>query len=154
MMEELEYMVVACVIDKQKYAARHGPGAMDAYRYSLNILVERFCYEIGDQSEGGIIFAETRRPDLNRELNTAWERLKRSGAPYVAGKTIDRRIVDLALKDKRLNIEGLQLADLVVSPIGRAVLGKPPQEDWRVVEKKFRRVNGRYRGPGLVVLPR
>lgn len=153
LMEELEYMVVACVILKPEYLAKHGADGMDIYRYSLGILVERFCLEIGDSANGGMIYAETRRPDLDHELNLAWEKIKRSGFGYAKANTIDRRIVDLSLKDKRLNIEGLQLADLVVSPIGRAVAGKPKHDDWRVVESKFRRVNGSHMGPGLKILP-
>lgn len=154
MMRELKYIVVACVIDKPAYAAKYGASAVDVYRYSLTILVERFCLEIGSVADGGTIFAETRRPDLDYELNVAWERLKRSGAPYATPTRIDARIVDLSLKDKRLNIAGLQLADLVVTPIGRAIMGKPTRADWDVVERKLRRINGNYRGPGLVVLPR
>lgn len=153
MMEDLDYLVVACAIDKPKYLTRHGTDGRDIYRYSLGILIERFCLEIGDNPDGGMIFAETRRPDLDRDLNLAWEAIKRRGVTYTGGNTIDRRIVDLSLKDKRLNIEGLQLADLIVSPIGRAVIGKPTHDDWRVVQSKFRRHKGSYVGAGLKVLP-
>ena len=59
----------------------------------------------------------------------------------------------VALRAKRENIAGLQLADLVVSPIGRFVLGKPVREDFRIVEGKFRWRGGRYEDEGLVVLP-
>lgn len=49
----------------------------------------------------------------------------------------------------------LQLADLVVSPIGRFVLGKLMQQDFKIIESKFRRNRrGDYRGAGLVVLPK
>jgi hypothetical protein len=66
-----------------------------------------------------------------------------------------RRTVGLNLRTKHDNVAGLQLADLVVSPIGRHVLGKPDKEDWRIVEAKFRRSpDGRMEGFGLVVLPR
>jgi hypothetical protein len=60
------------------------------------------------------------------------------------------------LRDKHLNVAGLQLADLVVSPIGRHVMGKPPREDWKIVESKMRRrySHGPYNGTGLIVLPR
>jgi hypothetical protein len=61
----------------------------------------------------------------------------------------------LKLVNKNRNVAGLQLADLVVSPIGRHVLGKPPKEDWRIVESRLRcNRRGDYRGYGLVVLPR
>jgi hypothetical protein len=156
MMSELDYQVVACVIDKPAYAAKYGTDA-DIYRYSLDLLVERFCYEIGNVPSGGIIYAETRRPDLDHELNMAWEGLiKRNGLRYADPEKISSRIVDLVLKDKKVNIAGMQLADLVVSPIGRWKMGKPVQEDWRVVESKFRRRVGSssYIGTGLVILPR
>jgi hypothetical protein len=58
------------------------------------------------------------------------------------------------LKDKRTRNVGLELADLVVSPIGRAMAGYTRRDDWTVVESKFRCVDGDYFGAGLVVLPK
>lgn len=124
--------------------------------YGLEVLVERFCHEVGEVLEGGIIYAEKRDRTLDDQLERAWIRLQDRGATHVSSKKINDRIVDLSLRDKRLNIAGLQLADLVVSPIGRAVIGKPGREDWKIVESKFRRLSpsGSYHGCGLVVLPR
>ena len=155
LMEELDYQVVACAIKKSDYVAKHGVSG-DIYRFGLNLLVERFCYEIGNVLDGGIIYAETRRPDLDHELNMAWEKIRRHGLPYARGNKIDTRIVDLSLKDKRLNIAGMQLADLVVSPIGRHLVNRPTHGNWEVVERKFRRRAGSdsYMGSGLVILPR
>jgi hypothetical protein len=85
----------------------------------------------------------------------AWEHIKRSGLRYADPGKISTRIVDFVLKDKRLNIAGMQLADLVVSPIGRHLLGKPTHDNWKVVGCKFRRRPGSddYLGPGLMFLP-
>ena len=59
------------------------------------------------------------------------------------------------MREKCENVAGLQLADLVVTPIGRQVLGKPSKEDWSIVESKLRRgPKGNYEGYGLVVLPK
>ena len=58
------------------------------------------------------------------------------------------------MRGKHENIAGLQLADLVVSPIGCFVLGKPAKEEFRIIEGTFRRRGGRYEGAGLVVLPK
>lgn len=154
MMRELEYKVVACAIKKDEHLARHGTKVDDLYGPSLGVLAERFCSEIGDALDGGIIFAEARRPDLDRELNLAWERLKETGSGAIGPDALDERIIDLSLKDKSLNTAGLQLADLVVSPIGRSVIGKPTREDWAIVESEFRRVGTGYDGPGLIVLPK
>ena len=60
----------------------------------------------------------------------------------------------LDLRTKTAGEAGLELADLVVSPIGRHVIGKPPREDWVIVSEKLRRRDGTWRGAGLVVLPR
>jgi hypothetical protein len=37
---------------------------------------------------------------------------------------------------------------------GRSVAGRPPREDWTIVESKLRRRKGDYRGAGLVILPK
>jgi hypothetical protein len=154
LMRSLEYEVVACAIRKHDHLARYGVQAIDPYMLSLNVLVERFCFDLGDCTDGGLIVAEKRRNDLDDELEGAWMRIRRKGTQFQRGSVIDRRIVDLVLKKKQLGIAGLQLADLVVSPIGRHVLGKPDREDWSVVEEKFRRRGEEFLGPGLVVLPR
>lgn len=102
--------------------------------------MERFGHEVGDIEDGGMIFAERRRPDLDDALEAEWRTLRERGTNYMRTGAVDKRIVDLSLKSKRPNIVGHQLADLVVSPIGRHVIGKPPQPDWEIVESKFRGV--------------
>lgn len=153
MMHELEYKVVACVIKKDAHRSKYGSYAVDPYMYSLDIVVERFCKELGDVPDGGFICAEKRGPELDDALDRAWAKLIRRGTTFSPAKEIDERVVDLGLKDKGLDIAGLQLADLVVSPIGRAVIGKPTRDDWEIVKSKFRRSGGRYEGYGLVIRP-
>ena len=154
LMRRLQYTVVACAIRKNEHLARYGVAALDPYMLSLDVLVERFCFEIGDVSEGGIIVSEKRDATLDRELDLAWLNLKIQGTRYFQAKDVERRILGLNLRAKVDNIAGLQLADLVVSPIGRHVLGKPDKEDWRIVNERFRRSpSGRVEGYGLVVLP-
>ena len=48
LMTELEYRVVACAIRKDQHLAKYGMAALDPYLMSLDILVERFCMDIGD----------------------------------------------------------------------------------------------------------
>jgi hypothetical protein len=104
---------------------------------------------------GGVIVAEKRDVTLDHELEIAWLNLKVQGTRFMRAKAIDKRILGLNLRAKKENIAGLQLADLVVSPIGRHVLGKPDKEDWRIVEGKLRRdARGEYAGFGLVVIPK
>ena len=121
---DLKFTAVACVIRKDEHLARYGLAALDPYLLCLNVLVERFCFELG-KSGSGVIVAEKRGPTLDRELDIAWLSLKIQGTRYAKATDIETRIAGLSLRAKSENVAGLQLADLVVSPIGRHVLGKP-----------------------------
>lgn len=154
LLRELDYQVIACAIRKDHHVALYGTNAIDPYLLSLRVLVERFCQEIGSANDGGIIYAERRGPELDFGLESAWMDVLRTGTPYKRAGEISNRIVDLSLKYKRLNIGGLQLADLVVSPIGRAVLGKETHEDWEIVRSKFRQGPDGHDGFGLVIMPK
>lgn len=155
LMADLRYSVVACAIRKDQHLSRYGVAALDPYLLSLDVLVERFCMDVGNIEGGGLIVAERRDPTLDHELELAWLNLKIQGTRFLQAKQIERRILAMNLRDKKANLAGLQLADLVVTPIGRKVLGKTVKEDYRVVEQKFRcSGSGRIEGYGLVVLPK
>lgn len=153
LMHDLRFTVVACVIKKDLHLSKYGIGAVDPYLLSLNILVERFCFEIGNVESGGRIIAERRNPTLDRQLELAWSGLRVAGTRYVRAVDINKRVSGLTLLSKKDNHAGLQLADLVVSPIGRHVAGKQGREDWNVIEQKFRRRDDSYMGAGLICLP-
>jgi hypothetical protein len=154
----LDYNVVACAIHKDRHVARYREQAGDPYDVGLEVVVQRFCAEIGDVADGGIIVAEKRRPDLDHRLDVAWERLRQRDATHLdtsPASRVDERIVGLGLKAKSVNIAGLQLADLVISPIGRHLMGQHTHDNWEVVEEKLcRDPSGKIAGYGLVVLPR
>ena len=81
--------------------------------------------------------------------------LKIQGTSRLRGRVVRERLSTLSLFDKKDNVAGLQLADLVVSPIGRYVLGKPTKEDWEIVRGKLRRSpGGHVESYGLVILPK
>lgn len=155
LIQKLKFTIVACVVKKDAHLSRYGLAALDPYFLSLDILVERFCLEIGNVANGGIIIAERRNPTLDHELDLAWLNLKIQGTRYLKANQIEKRITGLKLSAKSENIAGLQLADLVLTPIGRYILGKAIKEDFRIIESKFRRSkSGQWKGYGLVVLPK
>ena len=155
LMRNLPYQVVACAIRKYDHLDRYGEAAINPYLLSLNVLVERFCFEVGNVTDGEVIVVEKRGQSLDQPLQSAWHDMRIGGTRYLKGYTINRRIRALDLRAKNENIAGLQLADLVVSPIGRHLLGKPDKEDWHVVYEKFRRnQRGVVEGYGLVILPK
>ncbi len=154
LMRGLDYSVVACAIRKDAHLSQYGVAALDPYLLSLDVLVERFCFELGSEDRG-VIVAERRDPILDGQLELAWLNLKMQGTRYIKASQISDRIQSLNLRAKKDNLAGLQVADLVVSPIARHILGKADKEDWEIVESKFRRnLQGNYTGYGLVVLPK
>ena len=114
----LRFTVVACAIRKDVHLAKYGLAAVDPYLLSLDILVERFCFEVGDLAGGGVIVAEKRGPTLDRELDVAWLNLRIGGTEHVRAAVIEERITGLLTRHNDANIAGLQLADLVVLPTG------------------------------------
>ena len=151
LMSRWDYQVVACAVRKEEHLRRYGVSALDPYVLSLGVVLEQFCFEIGE-GEGAVVL-EARGHPLDRQLELAWENLKVQGTEHLRGAELARRISSFKLHDKVENLAGLQLADLVVTPIGRHVLGKRTQEDFRIIEEKFRRAGDSYEGVGLMVLP-
>ncbi|HJD55132.1 MAG TPA: DUF3800 domain-containing protein [Rickettsia endosymbiont of Pyrocoelia pectoralis] len=153
-MKRLQYKVIACVIHKNDHLHNYGAAALDPYMLSLDILLERFGFDI-PYNKQGLIIAEKRNNTLDNQLKIAWENLKVQGTRYLRAKKIRQCFKDLELRDKKDNIAGLQLADLVVTPIGRYILGKQIKEDFQIIRQKFRKNDKAiYEGYGLIVLPK
>ncbi len=158
LMQTVEYEILACVIDKKRHVEKYADNARDPYELSLDILVERFVYALKETMTQGKIIAEKRNSYQDKLLMEAWQNyLCRKGTYYLPEtqifSLIDR---ELKLVDKKDNVAGLQIADLVVTPIGRWAMGKKAHEDWEIIKTKFRKDSktGRIEGYGLIVLPK
>lgn len=155
--DSLDFKVLACGIKKDDHLKKYGLGALDPYMLSIKILLERFVFEI-KRAGGtpGYIVAESRDETLNNQLRLAWMDFRTSGTEFISASEVRKYITDLHIREKKKNISGLQLADLIVSPVGRFLLGKNAKQDWKVIEKKFCKnpVNNKYKGYGLVKLPK
>ena len=159
LMRNWDYTVIACAIRKTDHRAKYGSSARDPYFYALEIIVERFALCLDEIDDAGLIVAEARRPDLDlgfqTNFNYWWSNGTGPHGTYLDASTIQVRISGAQLEKKSANIAGLQLADFVLSPIGRHLLGKPDGQGWQIAEEKFRRdpETGSYVGWGLKVLP-
>ena len=156
LMQKLHYEVVACVIRKKDYFERYGPNAIDPYRLGLRVMVEWLCNATGaGQGAGrGTIIVEKRGEPLDQDVGDTWRILRTRGSRYTEADVIRETIDSLELLDKKENIAGLQLADLVITPVGRHVLGKPDKDDWQIVSQKLRRgPNGHMENYGLFIFP-
>jgi hypothetical protein len=155
LLNSLNFEIVASGIQKKKHLMRYGIAAVDPYLLSLEFVVERFIFSLDDCREKGVIIAESRDKQLDNQLELAWLNLKIKGTRFLEPTRIIDKIIDFKILPKSKAINGLEIADLVVSPIGRKIMGKPEKEDFRVINKKFRR-NGsnKIMGHGLIVFPK
>jgi hypothetical protein len=157
LMRRLDYQVIACAVLKDAHLRKYGLSAIDPYILALHILIERFIFEKKNRHEyqPSYIVAESRNDTLDYFLRLAWTNVRAFGTQYLTPAQVEKNISDLHIRNKKENIAGLQLADLVVSPIGRLVIGKQVREDWEIVRNKMRKgPDGKYMGFGLVTLPK
>jgi hypothetical protein len=153
LMDELQYDIIACVIKKDEHIKKYSQSAIDPYILSLNILVEQFYINLKQSKQDGYIVAEKRNRILDNELELAWLSLKIKGTKHIKGSEIDQYIENLRLENKNLNTNALQLADLIVSPIGRYILGKTIRKDFDIIKSKFLKYTDDNK-LGIIVLPK
>jgi hypothetical protein len=138
--------LVAVVIRKDKLKEQyHKPG--NPYHLALEYGLERVSKWLTSQGQAGKLTAlicESRGRKEDDSLELEFRRV----ATRVSG-------FDIRFVDKRANLPGLQIADLVARPIGRHVID-PAQENraYTILASKFRRSpEGQINGYGLKVFP-
>lgn len=154
LMSELEYSIVACVIKKDEHIKQYSETALDPYILSLNVIIEKFCLYLKSNKEQGTIVAEKRDRTLDHELELSWLDLKIRGTKHLKGSVIEDTITSLATEHKNLNNNALQLADLIVSPIGRYVLGKKLKKDFDVIKSKLLLSSKENMETAITILPK
>lgn len=155
LISELDITNLTCAIKKHHMMEKYGLDALDPYHLSLNVLVERFCFMICNESPKGEIIAESRDTTLDRPLDLAWHNLKVSGTKYMQAVDINKKIDQLKIKTKEDRLAGLEIADAIVTPIARNILGKHSRIDIEMLKRKMRKNSrGDVTGYGLVVLPK
>lgn len=150
--------IVACVIMKSKYFANYGLEAKDSYLLSFDNLVNRLVFDLSDNQKECIV-AESRNSVLDNQLEIAYLAARVEGTNKVQPAEIKLKLDSaIQFRQKSDNIAGLQIADMVASPIARHYLNKPEraghQLSYDSVFSKVRNINGRWENIGITILPR
>lgn len=156
LIQDAKFTLLSCIIDKKRHKDRYGMLALDPYNISLEVIVERFVRFLHDEGDTGIVVAESRGGQLDNELDVAFLNIKVKGTNFLKPKDIRDKIQNFVIRKKDENIPGLQLVDTVVTPIGRRYANKKNYYlDYEMIKSKFRKSScGKYRGYGLVMLPK
>ena len=111
-----------------------------------------------DYTQKGKIIAESRNSVLDNQLEVSYLTIRIEGTNKVQPAEIKLKLDSaIQFKQKSDNIAGLQIADMVASPIARYHLGKTErvghQLKYEAVFSKVRNINGRWSNIGITVLP-
>jgi uncharacterized protein DUF3800 len=122
--ENASYRVITVVIDKREHKRRYLVWHAYPYHYCMLALLERYVLWLKSAGSYGDVMAESRGKKDNKKLIESYARLYRGGTDFVDKKLFQQRLStkELKIKDKRANVAGLQLADLLANPSMRAVI--------------------------------
>ncbi|WP_029889048.1 DUF3800 domain-containing protein [Polycyclovorans algicola] len=158
LIDQSNFILIACVIDKHKLRARGGDDADNPYHYALRYGLERlygFLDEKGQSERVTHVVVECRGKKEDRDLELEFRRI--CDGANLLGRELPFRV---KFADKRINSAGLQLSDLVARPIGLQVLRpEQPNRAFDVLRRKFycgggrQQVGENYEGLGLKRLP-
>lgn len=150
-----KYRIIASAIDKEKYIKMYGRLSNDVYELALSFIMERtiFCLdEIKNTEKQLEVIIEKRGKKEDKKLDEHFQRLLARGTGFLASQRFRDVKTTITFRDKKENINGLQLADLIAYPIARYVI-EPNRANpaFDVLENKiYTKNNKRY---GLKIFP-
>ncbi|MDX2190780.1 MAG: DUF3800 domain-containing protein [Bacteroidota bacterium] len=121
---ETPYNIIASAILKQKFIENFGRLEDDVYQVALSFVVERAIMvleELNPNTELEVVI-EKRGKKEDKNLEAHFQRIVSRGTGLLTSNRINHFKTNFTFKDKKDNINGLQLADLVAYPIARNVI--------------------------------
>ncbi len=148
-----DFTVIAVVIHKQKHWDKYGKNAVNPYDLSLEFAMERLllCLEQHGQQEV-IIVAESRGKREDDELQLSFLKIVNGGTDFCSASRFKKIDFKLIFREKKMNIVGTQVADLIAYPTARRVLNPlGPNPAFDVIKNKF--FKGIPKSTGFKVFP-
>lgn len=150
LIEKSKYRVLASAINKTTYIKTYGKLSNDVYELALSFLIERAIFsldEVKDCEKHLEIVIEKRGKKEDKKLDEHFQRLVSRGTGFVSANRLKEVGIKITFRDKKENINGLQLADLLAYPIARYVIEpKRASPAFEVLKKKIYSKGGRLYG--------
>jgi hypothetical protein len=151
------FVLIACVVDKLRLSKAAG-AAPNPYHIALGICLEslrNFLAEKGQDELQTHVVVECRGKKEDSELELEFRRICDGDNP--GNKHLP---FDVVFADKKTNLTGLQLADLVARPVGlNYIRPNQPNQAFDLLKTKFfcaggrLRVGSHYENVGLMIYP-
>lgn len=119
-----DYTVIASAIQKVNFLKQYGKLGNDVYEIALSFIVERavFCLDGIRHPTTLHIIIERRGHAEDKKLEAHFQRLCAVGTYYVKAERLGQYGLEISFRDKKDDIQGLQVADLVAYPVARHVI--------------------------------
>ena len=144
-----DYTIFASAIRKDRYIQTYGKLSNDVYELALSFIIERCVFYldgIKEKKQLNIII-EKRGKKEDKKLDEHFQRLMARGTGYVSAERLKSLGLKIYFKDKKENINGLQIADLLAYPIARYVIDKTRANPaFDLLAPKFYMKNGKIYG--------
>jgi hypothetical protein len=149
------YKVIAAAIKKVNYIKKYGKLSDDVYEISLSFIIERTIFYLQSLKESDVsleIIIERRGAKEDKKLQEHFQKISSRGTGYIKAGKLSEYNLTISFKNKKENINGLQLADLIAYPIARYILEperiNPAFEVFK--DKLYKKSEKRY---GLKIFP-
>lgn len=139
------YTIIASAIQKDHFIEQFGKLQDDVYEVALSFVIEQAVIALKEMDKEATlsIVIEKRGKREDKQLDDHFQRILGKGTGKLNADEIAACYPTFTFKNKRENINGLQLADLVAYPIARYVI-EPNRANpaFEVLEPKIYRTNG------------
>lgn len=146
------FTVIASCINKIQFVKNYGRIlAEDVYEVALSFILERVVFyldSLGNDGQRKVLTAIERRGKReDSKLTDHLAQILRIGTYFVDSQRFKSANFRFYFKDKRENILGLQLSDMVAYPIARKCLNtNQPNPAYNLIAPKFYSENGKTYG--------
>lgn len=139
------YTIIASAIQKDRFIEQFGKLQDDVYEVALSFVIEQAVMALkkSETDNALSIVIEKRGRKEDKQLDDHFQRLLGKGTGKLTAEEIAEHHPTFTFKNKKENINGLQLADLVAYPIARYVI-EPNRANpsFEVLEPKIYRTDG------------
>ena len=159
------FKMICVIIDKESHLERyHDP--FHPYHYCLVVMLERYCGWLSYKGCVGDVMAEHRGQEENKQLQAAYNQILAVGTSFRGADFFKTTLTskEIKFREKKHNIAGIQLADMLAHPIKQHCLAEEGvtaarpnnfgAEIVKAANSKFncQEWNGTIRGYGRVLL--
>lgn len=116
MLIDLDFKIISSVIDKKGLVAQYFY-PVSPYDLTFTFIIERFQHFLKRNDATGTIIIESRENSQNEHLKRLYNKTLLKGTSYLQGVDISEYIKGLEFVQKKDNVVGCQLADIIAYPV-------------------------------------